>query len=413
VPLAVVAQDLLPHREDAADFWAFAARSIRWPPLHDRSHREMSMPFAQSTLFALFTAGLMLLAGASEAADLSQANELAKQLIHRAMKERRIPGLQIAVVKDGQLVLSENYGLANVENKVPVTSATLFPLNSGTKAFTGVAMMQLAQRGLVELDAPVARYLDDLPESWRDIRVRQLLAHTSGLPEIVEETGLMAGGTESAMWKAVKARPAQTPPGERFAYNQTNYGLLAQIIVNQSGLSYEQYVAQRQFAVADMRSSTFGDSYDPVPNAATIYSYFPRRSLAANDADRLSRWLYEMPYSLNAGGGLMSTANDVARWVIALSDGKLLKTSLLDGMWAPEKLNSGAPGAWAAGWPVLAGPPHRQVAGIGGNRSAFIVYPDDQLAIVVLTNLVGGNPERFIPQVAELYAPDSAPRQAH
>ena len=72
-------------------------------------------------------------------------------------------------------------------------------------------------------------------------------------------------------------------------------------------------------------------------------------------------------------------------------------------MWTPEKLNSGANGAWSAGWPVLGSTPRRQVAGIGGNRAAFIVYPDDRLAVIVLTNLVGGNPERFIPQIAELY----------
>jgi CubicO group peptidase (beta-lactamase class C family) len=74
-------------------------------------------------------------------------------------------------------------------------------------------------------------------------------------------------------------------------------------------------------------------------------------------------------------------------------------------MWTPEKLNSGVDGSWAAGWPVLEPSPHRQVAGIGGNRSAFIIFPDDGLAIIVLTNLVGGNPERFIPQIAEFYKP--------
>jgi len=72
-------------------------------------------------------------------------------------------------------------------------------------------------------------------------------------------------------------------------------------------------------------------------------------------------------------------------------------------MWVPEKLNSGADGPWSAGWPALHSSPRRQVAGIGGNRSAFIVYLDEGLAIVVLTNLVGGNPERFIPQIADLY----------
>lgn len=337
------------------------------------------------------------------AGSLDQANEQARRVVLQAMQERRIPGLQVAVVKDDELVLSETYGLANVENRVPATAKTLFPLNSATKPFTGVAMMQLAEAGRVSLDAPISRYLDDLPPPWQAIRVRQLLAHTSGLPEIVELPGPTAGSTEAAMWKAVKQQPMEAPIGERFAYNQTNYGLLAQIIAKQALMPYERYLAERQFSVANMPLTTFGDSYDPVPNAATIYSYFPRRTLAPNDANRLSRWVYDIPYSLQAGGGIQTTADELAAWLIALSKGRLINAASRQSMWTPEKLNSGANGAWSAGWPVLASTPRRQVAGIGGNRAAFIVYPDDRLAVIVLTNLVGGNPERFIPQIAELY----------
>lgn len=353
---------------------------------------------------ALVTAALLSLPGLGNAATaLDEANEQTRQLILRTMKERRIPGLQVAVIKDDRLVLSENYGFANVENRVPVTGQTLFPLNSGTKSFTGVAMMQLAEAGLVNLDAPVSLYLEDLPKAWRQIRVRQLLAHTSGLPDIVDQPGPVAGATEAGMWKAVKQQALEAPVGERFSYNQTNYGLLAQIIATQAKVTYGQYLAERQFAVADMPLTTFGDSYDLVPNAATIYSHFPRRTLAPDDASRLSHWVYDIPYSLHAGGGIQTTGGELARWVIALSTGRFISAASKRSMWTPEKLNSGVDGAWAAGWPVLAAAPKRQVAGIGGNRAAFIVYPDDGLAIIVLTNLVGGNPERFIPQIAEFY----------
>lgn len=355
---------------------------------------------ALATIVAVFVSLPSLGAVASP---LDDANAQARQMILKTMKDRRIPGLQIAVIKDDRLVLSESYGFANVENRVPVTGQTLFPLNSGTKPLTGVAMMQLAEAGLVNLDAPISRYLDDLPEAWRPIRVRQLLAHTSGLPDIIDQPSPVAGGTEAAMWAAVKQQPMDAAVGEKFAYNQTNYGLLAQIITKQTKMPYERYMAERQFALADMRLTTFGDSYDVVANAATVYSYFPRRTLAPDDANRLSHWIYDMPYSLQAGGGMQTTADELARWIIALSKGRFISAASVRSMWIPEKLNSGADGNWGAGWPVLAASPRRQVAGIGGNRSAFIVYPDDGLAIIVLTNLVGGNPERFIPQIAELY----------
>ncbi|XLZ68044.1 serine hydrolase domain-containing protein [Massilia sp. SR12] len=344
------------------------------------------------------------------AGTIEEANSQARQTIQAIMKEQRIPGLQLAVIKDDRIVLSESYGMANVENKVPATRTIRFPLNSATKAFTGVAMMQLAEAGQVDLDTPVSRYLDDLPPAWRDIRVRQLLAHTSGLPDIVNQQGDVEGGSEASAWKVARARPVAAPPGQQFDYNQTNYALLAQIISKQSRMPYERFITERQFAVARMPLSTFGDSYDLVPNAATIYAYAPRGTSAPDDGTRLSRWIYAIPYGLWAGGGIQTTADEVAHWLIALSKGRLVSQASLQRMWTPEKLNSGANGEWGAGWPVLRTTPELQVASIGGARAAFIVYPEQRLAVVVLTNLAGAHPQRFIPRIADFYK--SAPGQA-
>lgn len=357
-------------------------------------------------LVAVLVSAMLSLPVAARAAEsLEEANRWAVQLIRQTMQEKRIPGLQVAVVKDDRIVLSQSYGLANVENRVPATRTTRFPINSATKAFTGVAAMQLVEAGLVDLDAPISRYLDDLPEAWRPVRVRQLLAHTSGIPDLVGERGLIGGGSEADAWKAVKALPMAAPIGDRFAYNQANYGLMAQIVAKQTKMPYERYVAERIFDVAGMPASTFGDSYDLVADAATMYSYTPRGTMAKDDGNRLSHWIYDMPYSLWAGGGIQTTADDVAHWLVALLSGRLISATHMRQMWAPEKLNSGADGPWAAGWPVLQRSPGLQVAGIGGARAAFVVYADERLAIVVLTNLVGANPQEFIPQIAEVYRP--------
>ena len=359
-------------------------------------------------VFAPVVAAVLLLLPCSGMAAQSpdQTTILARQLVQQIMKEQRIPALQVAVIKDNQIVLSESYGLANVENRIPATKTTLFPINSATKTFTGVAMMQLAEAGKVDLNAPVSLYLNDLPEAWRSIRIRQLLAHTSGLPDIVDQKGLIGGANERDAWTAVKKLPMHAPAGDKFAYNQTNYGLLTQVITQQSNMPYEQFIAKNQFATAHMPLSTFGDSYDLVANAATIYSYSPRGTMAKDDDNRLSRWIYDMPYSLWAGGGIQTTADEVARWLITLQKGKLMSTAGVDAMWAAEKMNNGTESDWAAGWPVLQTSPNRQVAGIGGARAAFIIYPDDKLAIVVLTNLAGANPQRFIPEIARLYKPE-------
>ncbi|HEY0334111.1 MAG TPA: serine hydrolase domain-containing protein [Stenotrophomonas sp.] len=368
------------------------------------------MFFATRRGIATFTAVVLSLSfPAAAATTLDAANAQARELVQQTMKDQRIPGLQVAVVKDGRLVLSEQYGWANVENQLAVTETTRFPLNSATKSFTGVAMMQLAQAGRVDLAAPISRYLQDLPPAWQGIRVRQLLAHTSGLPDLLDEQGLIGGGSEQAAWQAVQRLPMEAPIGDKFMYNQTNYVLLARIIAKQSGMPYEQFIAERQFAKVGMPSAIFGDSYDLIPNAATMYSYFPRKTDAEGDTQRLSHWFYDMTPGLWAGGGIQTTASEVANWLIALSNDRLINAVHLREMWTPEKLNSGADGSWAAGWPVLAGLPHRQVAGMGGARAAFIVYPDDGVAVVVLTNLVGSNPQNFIPRIAALYKSSPSP----
>jgi len=170
----------------------------------------MPTPIRRLLLLAL----LALLVGApATAASLADANAAARDFVRATMKARGIPGLQVAVVRDGRVVFLESHGLANVENRVPVEPTTLFPINSATKAFTGVAVMQLVQAGRVDLEAPISTYLADLPPAWRAIRVRQLLAHTSGLPDIVDAQGLVGTGTEPAAWQAVAAMPLQAAAG--------------------------------------------------------------------------------------------------------------------------------------------------------------------------------------------------------
>ena len=346
---------------------------------------------------------------AAVSASQDQANDQTRRLVRQIMLDERIPGLQLAVVKDGQIVLSEAYGLANVENGVLASRDTRLPLNSATKAFTGVAIAQLAEQGRVDLDAPASRYLDDLPMAWREVRVRQLLAHTSGLPDILDANGLLGGGSEAQAWTAVSARPLEAAPGQRFAYNQTNYVLLARIIAQQSGMPYERFLATGQFSSARMARTTFGDSYDLIPDAATMYSLAPRTSDAADAPPRLSHWFYDIPPSLWAGGGILTTADDTARWLVALTEGRLLPKTALRRMWTAERLTDGCAGPWAGGWPVLRASPDLQVAGIGGARSAFVVYPDRDVAVVVLTNLVGANPQQFIPRIADFYARAASP----
>ena len=319
--------------------------------------------------------------------------------IQSEMRERQIPGLQIVVIRHGKPVLSRMLGVASIQYGVPVTADSVFSINSATKSFTGVAVMQLAEQGKIELQAPASRYLAGLPEAWQGITITQLLTHTSGLPDIIDPatSNLLPGGADAA-WKAVQALPMESAPGQRFSYNQTNYVVLEKIITLLSGEPYLQFIQHKQFDAVGMPHSGFGDSLDVVKNKANSYRL-------GGDGKTLNNVIEDFPLYTRAGAGINSNVQDLSKWIVALQQGRLLKAGQLRQLWAPSSFADARPAPWALGWPAIRRGEHRAVAGIGGGRSAFYVYPDDDLAVIILTNLAGSQPEQLIDTVAGFYVP--------
>ncbi|RSZ59477.1 beta-lactamase family protein [Massilia atriviolacea] len=328
----------------------------------------------------------------------SAASQAVLDYIQAQMRERRIPGLQIAVIRQGKVVLSRALGVANIQHQVAVGEHTVFSINSGTKAITGVAIMQLVEQGKLALDAPLARYLDGLPAAWQGVSVARLLDHTSGLPDILDEQGdLLPGGMEGA-WKRALAAPLAFAPGQRFSYNQTNYVLLGKIIDRLGGEPFLDFIRHQQFDVVGMPGSSFGDSGDIVMNKANSYRFA---------GGVLRNVVEEFPPAMRTGAGMNTTATELGKWIVALQQGRLLKPASLAAMWTPSSFADGRPAPWALGWPAIrrGAQAQRAVAGIGGGRSAFYVYPDDDLAVIILTNLAGARPDQLIDTVAGFYVP--------
>ena len=187
---------------------------------------------------------------------------------------RKIPGIQAVLIKDGKIIFSEAYGLANIEHKVGVDKQTLFSINSATKSFTGVAVMQLVEDGKLDITKPVGDYLDSLPLGWRNIKVKSLLNHTSGIPNFMDTRrgGFVMGLKFEEAWQKIKEMPMEFKEGGQTSYNQTNYVLLGQIIEKSSGLPFEEFVKQRQFKPSGMLHASLGDSRDIIINKAPTYT---------------------------------------------------------------------------------------------------------------------------------------------
>jgi CubicO group peptidase (beta-lactamase class C family) len=327
------------------------------------------------------------------------------------MQQRNIPALQLAIVKDGKIVKSNHYGIANLEHAVPVNDQTLFYINSITKAFVGVAIMQLAEEGKLKITDPISKYLDSLPTAWQQISLQQVLTHTSGLPDIIDENEQVFGGSERMAWKKVTSLPIQSKPGERFSYNQAGYVALGKIINKLSGMHFTTYIAERQFRVAGMTRTRFGDSYDVVANSAGAYTLkkMVDGNFVRNDTPGVS--YIQFPLFYRTAAGIMSTAKEMADWIISLQSGKLLKDKAsIDLLFTPAVLNNGKTGGfdallngYALGWPTIGRSEHPAVAPVGGGRNALFIYLKDDLSIVILSNLMGSSPERMIDEIAGFY----------
>jgi CubicO group peptidase (beta-lactamase class C family) len=323
----------------------------------------------------------------------------------------------VAVVRHHKIVFLAALGIAEVGNGVPVTNKTVFPIASATKAFTGVALMQLVENGKLELGAPISRYLNGLPVSWQRVTLRQLATHISGLPNIVNnDTGELVTGVQiasvgegdvDAAWNKVQSLPIEFPPGEKYSYNQTNYILLGKVIDKLSGVPFTQFIKEQQLDPIGMRSTVYADDSEIVAHRARSYSNIRySKDGQMERTPKLTEQYVRFPPQFLTAAGLTTNAEDLAHWIIALEQHRLLKEeSSLTTLWAPSILNDGKNGTWGLGWPIFARPKHTSYVPFGGAKAAFALYPEDDVAVVILTNLQGSMPERFVDRVAGYYIP--------
>jgi CubicO group peptidase (beta-lactamase class C family) len=361
------------------------------------------------SLMLLFCLLLMLPTHAQSA-----ENDLETYLKEK-MRDEQIPAMQVAVIRHGKIIKDAAYGTANVENGVPASAESIFSINSCTKAFTGVAILQLVEAGKLKLDDPISSYLADLPHAWRTITIKQVLTHISGLPNIIDDKeNLIGDGSEESAWATVKTLPFEFKTGERFRYNQTGYVILGKIIDKVSGEPFAKFIEENQFRPAGMVHTRFGDSSDVIPHSAGGYSYLRNEHGSWMKGQRLSAIYVTFSPYFRTAAGILSTSTDIANWLIALQSDKLLKDkSSLTTLWTSAVLNDGSTGGMSTllngsglGWPLTTRMEHPAAAPIGGMRSTFFVYPKDDLSVVILTNLQGANPENFADEVAAYYIPD-------
>jgi CubicO group peptidase (beta-lactamase class C family) len=307
------------------------------------------------------------------------------------MQRRQIPGLALAVVRNGTVVKLGGYGFANLEHDVPVTPDTVFELASVTKQFTATAIMVLVEEGKVRLDEPVGTYLTGTPDTWKGITVRHLLTHTAGLPTLEENFralwpgGMRLGYSTAQLFDAATRDALSFAAGDRFQYSDVGYFLLGMIIEKASGTRYAEFLDERFFRPLGMTSTSVLDHTRVLKHRAAGYTL--------SDDGRLVNIRRVVDVELPSHFGVFSSVKDLVTWDAALAAGRVVTAASLSQMWTPVRLTYGGHYPYGYGWFATERRGHRWISHSGITGTEFSRLPDDGLTVIVLTNLgqrVGG-----------------------
>jgi CubicO group peptidase (beta-lactamase class C family) len=324
------------------------------------------------------------------------------------MDKEHIPGLSLAVLRDGKLVKLKGYGYANLELRVPATPDTVYQVGSITKQFTATVIMILVQENRVDLDDKISKYINGTPETWKDITVRNLLTHTSGLQSEgipTTEKTVFADYTKEEMVKSATALPVLSPPGAKYSYGNLDYDLLAITIEKISGKTYADFLQERIFRPLGMTSTRTNDRSAIVSNRAQAFLWTNGRLQLCEPQVSPTRY--------TGSGSILSTVADLAKWDAALYTDKILTAASRKIMWTPTKLADGAVTDYGFGWVISSVKKHADIHhngamnGFVGNISRFV---DDRLTVIALVNQSGlSNTERIATGVARIYIPTIRP----
>lgn len=304
--------------------------------------------------------------------------------ISATMEKEGIPGLSAALVLGGRLRWSQGYGIADVENGVPGTADTVYRLASVSKPITAVAVMQLVEKGGVDLDASVRTYVPGFPPKPWPITPRQLLSHTSGIRHYKGDEFASTRHYWSVLegLDVFKDDALMFEPGTRQLYSTHGYTLLGAVVEAASGMRYVDYLREKVFRPAGMASARDDDSLPIIRHRAQGYVRTAGGELRnAAPADTS----YKVP-----GGGLCATAADMGRFAAALEARVLLKNESLDTMLVPQRLKDGQTLNYGLGWSVTSRDGRSEAWHTGAQQrvsSVLYLQPDQGMAVVFMANL--------------------------
>ena len=309
----------------------------------------------------------------------------ADSLIQDEMKKQNIAGLTLAIVVDKKIAVSRGYGFADVENQAPVTTATRFRTGSIAKPMTATAAMALYQAGKLDLDAPVQKYCPAFPTKQWTITTRELLGHLSGIRHYKEDNSDFLSTKHYAhisdAFEMFATDPLLFEPGTKMQYTTFGYDVVGCVIEGASGEDFVRALDALVLTPAGMTSTRTDDVLAIIAHRSRPYT------VAADHT--LHNSVFVDTSNKIPGGGLVSTADDLARFAIALESGRLLSSSTTQLMWTSQKTSDGKATGYGYGWGVHEENGVRTVGHTGGQQgcsSVLWMLPDRGFAVAIMAN---------------------------
>jgi CubicO group peptidase (beta-lactamase class C family) len=311
------------------------------------------------------------------------------------------PGASVLVFKDDKIVFKKGYGVSNVSTQEKITQNTNFRLASVTKQFTAMSILLLVQKGRLKLEDPLKKYFPSFPVYGKDIKISHLLTHTSGLmdyEDLIPPTQVMQLHDTNCLQLMYKANGLYFTPGAQYKYSNTGYAILALVVEKISGQDFGVFLKENIFKPLKMKYSVaFEEGKSTIPNRAFGYS-MDNGSWVETDQSLTSAVLGD--------GGIYTNTIEMTQWIKALWDYKLLGSEMQIQSWTRKKLNNGAPIEYGYGWHVEdyknITHPHHGGSSIGF-RNQLLLFPEQKLMVILLTNRNEGDPINEAHKIADLY----------
>ncbi|MEJ8843857.1 serine hydrolase domain-containing protein [Lacibacter sp. H375] len=308
-------------------------------------------------------------------------------LLNGSMKSMSIPGLSISVLKKGKVIYKKAFGYSNIELKSPSTIQSNYLIGSVTKTFTAVAAMLLWEQEKFKLDDDIGTYLPDLPSHWKPVTIRQLLNHTSGITTNLEKPDsfckfnyTIENYTHRNVIEETACLPLRFAPGSKFEYSGRNYFLIGMLIEKLAGKPYEEFLRENIFLPLVMDKTSMINYEKLISNRADGYN--------------LDNGIFINSQQMNpviefSDGGLVSTIEDLEKWMVGLKSGNVLKQATLDMMWSNPVLSDGKTAPYGIGFGLSPYNGQRRVGhtgGIPGYSSCITHFIDSDVIVILLSN---------------------------